>query len=83
MQGSRAHQFDEVLSHAEVVLIHGMDHGIDEGLLVAVAQLGHISKVHIGNAPISQCKNVACNDQGLPQHVMTSHSQSMKTGQDL
>ena len=71
---SRAHQFDEVLGHAEVVLIHSMDHGIDEGLLVAIAQLGHIAEVNVGNAPIPQCKNVACGNQDLPQQMVVNQS---------
>ena len=58
-----AHQFDEVLGHAVVVLIDCMNDCVDEGLLVVVAQLCHVAKIDVGNAPVSQCKNVTCTSQ--------------------
>ena len=64
---SQAHQLDEVLGHAKVVLVDGMDHSVNECLLVVVAQLRHIAEVNIGDAPISQCEDVSCSTRTSAQ----------------
>ena len=53
------HQFDEILGHSVVVLIHSMHHGVNEGLLVAAAQLCHVAEVHVRNAAVVKREDVA------------------------
>ncbi len=57
-QAAGPHQLDEVISHAFIILIDGVYNGIYEGLLVGLAQLCYVAKVHICNAAIRHGKNV-------------------------
>lgn len=54
-----SHQFDEILGHSVVVLIHSMHHRVDERLLVAAAQLRHVAEVHVRDAAVVQREDVA------------------------
>lgn len=56
---TEAHQLDEVFGHLVVVLIHGVHNGINQDLLVALAQLCYIAEVHVCNSAIWHGKDVA------------------------
>lgn len=53
------HQLNKIISHSLVIFVHGMDHSIDQGLLVPLAQLRHIAKVHITYSAVLEGENVA------------------------
>ena len=48
----KAHQLDEIFSHAFIVLIDSMHNGINECLLVGLTQLSYIAKIHVCNPAI-------------------------------
>jgi len=58
-QAAGPHQLDEVISHAFVILIDGVYNSIYQGLLVGLAQLCYVAKVHICNAAIWHGKDVS------------------------
>ena len=53
------HQLHKVVGHAPVVLVDGVHHGVDERLLVALAELRHVAEVDVGDAAVAQGKDVA------------------------
>ena len=57
--GRVAHQLDEVIGHGLVVIVDCVHDCIDQDLLVLLTQLRHVAEVHIGDAPVSQRKDVA------------------------
>lgn len=54
-----AHQLNEVICHAPIVLVHSVHDCINESLLVTLTQLSDVAKVHVGDAAIPQSKDVA------------------------
>ena len=69
-----AYQGDEVVGHADVILVHGMYNGVDECLLVALAELCHIAKVDICNPAVWHGKDVPRMRVAMEQPKLHSHN---------
>ena len=59
MKGVQGYQLHKIVCHALVVLVHGMHHRIDQGLLVALTQLSHVAEVDVSDAAVCQSKDIA------------------------
>ena len=52
-------QTDKIIGHPSVVLVHGVDHGVDQHRLVLLTQLRHVAKIHVRDAAIPEGEDVA------------------------
>lgn len=52
-------QRDKVAGHPRVVLVDGVDDGVDERRLAAAAELRDVAKVDVGDAAVGQGEDVA------------------------
>ena len=51
-------ELKETYRHGVVVLVHRVDHRVDEHLLVRLRQLRDVAKVNVRDAPILQSEDI-------------------------